>query len=223
MRPALVDRDQMKAIDAEHPIAILLVEDSPGDAMLVQQALSETRGSHFEVVAVERLAEAIREVSLRRFDTIVLDLSLPGVEVRPTTTITGERKFSEIFLRDVAVPKEALLGEVDQGWSVAMTTLTSERAGVATLHLGVNGKILQLIDEVRERDGSIAGRKRERLAKLYLHGRLRACRAPALGGSHRMPGRFLAGLGRAGPADPGGPWRRRPRSYGRTRDAIAVA
>lgn len=122
---------------------------------------------------------------------VLLDMTLPGIEVRPTTTITGESEFAEIFLRDVHVPKEALLGEVDKGWAVAMTTLTSERAGVATLHLGVNGRIRQLIEDVRARDGRIEGRHREKLARLYLHGQL----------LERLSERALSGIlhGRIGP------------------------
>jgi len=122
---------------------------------------------------------------------VLLDMRLPGVEVRPIATITGEVGFSEISLREVRVPKDALLGEVDRGWAVAMTTLTSERAGVATLHLGVNGRIRDLIADVRAKDGAIVGAKREKLARLYLHGQL----------LERLSGRALSGIlhGRIGP------------------------
>ncbi|MBW1882281.1 MAG: acyl-CoA dehydrogenase family protein [Deltaproteobacteria bacterium] len=122
---------------------------------------------------------------------LLVDMRLPGIEVRPTTTITGDSEFAEIFLHDVEVPKQALLGEVDEGWAVAMTTLTSERAGVATMHLRVNGRIRELIEAVRELDGGFDARKREKLARLYLHGQL----------LERLSGRALSGIlhGRMGP------------------------
>jgi len=103
---------------------------------------------------------------------LLVDLRLPGISVRPTTAITGERDFAEIFLDEVRVPKDALLGDVDGGWAVAMTTLTSERAGVATLHLGVDARIRELIALVRTRQDPIVGRNREMLARLVLHARL---------------------------------------------------
>ena len=71
---------------------------------------------------------------------LLVDMTLPGVEVRPLVTITGEREFNEIFFDDVRVPRAALLGPANEGWRVAMTTLTHERAGVAVLHLGVRGE-----------------------------------------------------------------------------------
>lgn len=57
----------------------------------------------------------------------ILDMHAPGVEVRPLRQMTGEAEFSEVFLTDVVIPDSSRLGEVDNGWSVAMRTLASER------------------------------------------------------------------------------------------------
>jgi len=79
---------------------------------------------------------------------LLVDMRLPGIEVRPLRTITGQDEFSEIFFSGVRVPADALLGPLDGGWRVAMATLAHERAGVATLHLGVRRKIARLLREV---------------------------------------------------------------------------
>ena len=57
-----------------------------------------------------------------------IDLRSPGVEVRPLVTMTGENHFNEVFFTDVQVPKENLVGPLNEGWKVAMTTLNYERA-----------------------------------------------------------------------------------------------
>src|SRR3974390_2123917 len=64
----------------------------------------------------------------------LVDLGTPGIEARPITTIAGEQSFAELFFTDARVPRDAMIGPMHQGWSVAMTTLGHERAGVARLH-----------------------------------------------------------------------------------------
>jgi alkylation response protein AidB-like acyl-CoA dehydrogenase len=76
---------------------------------------------------------------------LIVDLHTPGVEARPLRTMTGHSTFAELFFSDVRVPRSALLGPVDEGWRVAMTTLSHERAGVARLHLGLSRKLDHLL------------------------------------------------------------------------------
>ena len=111
----------------------------------------------------------------RGISCLLVDMRLPGVEVRPLVTITGEREFNEIFFTDVRVSRTALLGAENEGWRVAMTTLTFERGGVASLHLGVRKKIADLLALARTtaRNGRPAAEDpllRQRLARLYLEG-----------------------------------------------------
>jgi alkylation response protein AidB-like acyl-CoA dehydrogenase len=61
----------------------------------------------------------------------LLDMEQDGVEARPLRQITGEADFNELFLDGAFVPEENVVGGVDNGWSVAITTLMHERVGLA--------------------------------------------------------------------------------------------
>ncbi len=63
----------------------------------------------------------------RGISCLAVDMTAPGVEVRPLVTMTGEAEFNEVFLNEVFVPDEQLIGAVHQGWRVANTTLAHER------------------------------------------------------------------------------------------------
>lgn len=62
----------------------------------------------------------------------LLDMNLPGIEVRPLKQMTGDHEFCEVFFDDVLMPKNALLGDLHGGWSVAMTVLEDERSGAGS-------------------------------------------------------------------------------------------
>ena len=60
----------------------------------------------------------------------LVDMHAPGVEVRPLRQMTGGASFNEVFFTDVRVPDTHRLGDVDEGWTVALTTLMNERAAI---------------------------------------------------------------------------------------------
>ncbi|HKT78059.1 MAG TPA: acyl-CoA dehydrogenase family protein [Sphingobium sp.] len=67
----------------------------------------------------------------RGISYLILDMETPGVEVRPIRQATGDQEFSEIFLTDVRIPVENLIGPENQGWKVAQSTLAAERGLLA--------------------------------------------------------------------------------------------
>jgi len=78
---------------------------------------------------------------------LLVDMKSAGVEVRPLRQMTGESEFNELFFRDVRVPVENILGKVNDGWNVAMSTLMYERGSYgARLHLIFKRYITRLIE-----------------------------------------------------------------------------
>jgi alkylation response protein AidB-like acyl-CoA dehydrogenase len=65
-----------------------------------------------------------------------VDMTAPGVEVRPLRQITGEAEFNEVFLTDVRIPDEDRIGPVGEGWKVANATLMSERVNIGASRAG---------------------------------------------------------------------------------------
>jgi alkylation response protein AidB-like acyl-CoA dehydrogenase len=62
----------------------------------------------------------------------LVDMRSDGIEVRPLRELTGAAMFNEVFLSDVFVPDECVVGDVDDGWRLARTTLANERVSMAT-------------------------------------------------------------------------------------------
>jgi alkylation response protein AidB-like acyl-CoA dehydrogenase len=99
---------------------------------------------------------------------VIVDMKAPGVEVRPLRQITGEAEFNEIFLTDVEVPKENLLGEIGGGWQVAMTTLLHERGTLGFALSGVlEAQVRKLVTLAKARDGYDAT-VRDRIANEWI-------------------------------------------------------
>ncbi len=104
---------------------------------------------------------------------LLIDMKSPGVEVRPLRQMTGESEFNELFFRDVRVPKENVLGKVNDGWNVAVSTLMYERGSYgARLHLIFRRNMSRLIELSRtfQRNGRPASQDplmRQKLAQCY--------------------------------------------------------
>ena len=79
---------------------------------------------------------------------LIVDMTLPGIEARPLVTLNGDADFAEVFFNDVRVPVDALLGRLNQGWQVATTTLSHERAGAARLYAEMQERLQDLVADL---------------------------------------------------------------------------
>ncbi|MFV5351871.1 acyl-CoA dehydrogenase family protein [Acinetobacter baumannii] len=76
----------------------------------------------FLLVRTDREAKPQRGISV-----LLVDMTSPGVDVRPIANLRGEEDFCEVFFDNVRVPKANLVGELDQGWTIAKSVLGHER------------------------------------------------------------------------------------------------
>jgi alkylation response protein AidB-like acyl-CoA dehydrogenase len=68
----------------------------------------------------------------RGISYVLIDMKSPGITVRPLVQMTGDRGFNEVFFEDVRVPRENLVGQLHDGWTVANSTLFHERNMLAS-------------------------------------------------------------------------------------------
>jgi alkylation response protein AidB-like acyl-CoA dehydrogenase len=128
----------------------------------------------------------------------LLPMDAPGVTVRPLAHMLGEAEFNEVFLDEVFLPDSAVVGEVDEGWKVAMATLAFERVAIATGRVNTVKAIEDIIADVRARkaaDGTPLGadpRVRDRVADLW--GRVMI--------HHAISQRVISGAVAGGPPGP---------------------
>jgi alkylation response protein AidB-like acyl-CoA dehydrogenase len=101
---------------------------------------------------------------------LLVDMRSPGITVRPLRQITGESDFNEVFFENVRVPRENLLGELHDGWQIAVSALQNERGILYVLGMQI------LLTEQRDKllefaRAQGAGRNplhRQTLAEIYL-------------------------------------------------------
>ncbi|GAA10567.1 MULTISPECIES: acyl-CoA dehydrogenase family protein [Gordonia] len=97
-----------------------------------------TSGAHYSDIgiALTCTSDGPRHKNMTAF---VVDMRTPGVDVRPLRQITGAADFNEVFLTDVTLPDWCRLGEVGQGWSVAIAMLMHERNAIGGSSSGGSG------------------------------------------------------------------------------------
>jgi len=103
----------------------------------------------------------------------VVDMHAPGVEVRPLRQMTGGASFNEVFFTDVRVPDSHRLGEVNGGWTVALTTLMNERAAIGGGGGGVGlPTSARLIEVARATGTNTDPLVRQQLAEIVINDRV---------------------------------------------------
>ena len=98
----------------------------------------------------------------------LLDMSLPGIEIRPLKQMTGEAEFDEVFFTDVEMPAEALLGPLHGGWGVGMAVLTSERGHIGTSVISLERRLDSISRLAEGRD--LSSTERQEIVKLLSKG-----------------------------------------------------
>jgi alkylation response protein AidB-like acyl-CoA dehydrogenase len=122
----------------------------------------------------------------------LVDMHAPGLDIRPLRQMNGRASFNEVFLDEARVPDARRVGEVDDGWSVVRTTLTSERAAVGGGSTSPGPRLLAGILRLAQHVGASSDpRVRQQLADLYARVRLvelTARRVQAAGRAGRAAG-----------------------------------
>jgi len=123
----------------------------------------------------------------RGITAFLIPMDAPGIEVRPLRQMSGGASFNEVFLTDVVVPDTARLGDVNEGWRVALTTLGFERAARSGGTGGADmfGRLLDLARHLGRTDDPLV---RQHLASVYVHGRLRSMNRRRAGARLRAGG-----------------------------------
>lgn len=104
--------------------------EKDGDDWVVNGQKIWTSGAHysdFGILVVRTDPEVPKHQGLSYF---FLDMKSPGVDIKPIKQMSGGANFNEVYFTDVRIPDAQRLGEVGQGWQVALTTLMNERAAI---------------------------------------------------------------------------------------------
>src|SRR5437867_11885095 len=100
---------------------------------------------------------------------LLVDMRTPGITVRPLRQLTGEAEFNEVFFDNVRVPAENLVGKLNEGWSVAITTLAYERDILTFIrHISLRNALHRLVRLVQEQRTGADPILRQKLAALWI-------------------------------------------------------
>jgi acyl-CoA dehydrogenase len=141
------------------------VAERDGDEYVVTGQKVWTSGAHVSDwgILLTRTDPAVAKH--RGLTYFVVDMRSPGIEVRPLTQITGIAHFNEVFLDEVRIPVTQRIGEENDGWRVALTTLANERSAIGGGRAGAAWQAL--LDLARRTGATEDARTRQDLARAY--------------------------------------------------------
>ena len=145
--------------------------EKEGDDWIINGQKIWTSGAHYSdygILVVRTDPNVAKHKGLSYF---FLDMKSPGVEIKPIKQLTGGAGFNEVYFTDVRIPDSQRLGEVGQGWQVALTTLMNERAAIGGGGGGVNVDLAYKIASEVMIDGKTASQDsavRAKLANWYV-------------------------------------------------------
>ena len=145
-----------------------------GDEWVITGQKVWTTGAHYSDIG-EIIARTDPDLPKHKGLTgFVVNMRAAGVEVHPLRQMTGGASFNEVFFNDVRVPDHDRLGDVNNGWGVALTTLMNERAAIGAGGGGGGGVNLyaRVIEMVRQFGLGDDPLVRDRLADLIIHSRV---------------------------------------------------
>ncbi len=141
-----------------------------GDEFVVNGQKIWTSGAHQSAFGIllartDRNTEAHRGISY-----FICPMALPGVEIRPVVDMTGNWSFNEVFLTDVRLPADCLVGELNDGWRLAKLTLGNERISLSTggVLWGRGPTAIDVLDAARAAGPISDATMRQRAAALYI-------------------------------------------------------
>ncbi len=131
-------------------LAALRTKAEPdGDEWVINGQKIWTSGAHYSdygMIVTRTDPTVAKHKGLTAF---LVDMKAPGVETKPIKQLTGDSDFNEVYFTDVRVPDAFRLGEVGQGWQVALTTLMNERLAIGAGGAGADVALaLKIASEV---------------------------------------------------------------------------
>ncbi len=105
------------------------------------------------------LARTDKDARHKGITYFLVDMASTGIDIRPLRELTGDAMFNEVFLDDVFVPDDCIVGEVNGGWKLARTTLANERVAMGSSKLGVSTEraVKLIADRDSDTDAALVG------------------------------------------------------------------